>query len=96
MLVYRLHCPGILLRERCDGRRDDEILQRTHEVSAEKCQLHQHRVEKIQRESFLEPGNQNVVEHRHEPPQEKQGGHDRERSAVGVVLIGGVARPGVG
>ena len=52
--------------------------------------LHQHRVEVIQRERFLEARDQNVVEHCHEAPHEKQDRHDREGAAIsGAVFVGG-------
>src|SRR5271170_2977203 len=37
---------------------------------------------KIQRERLLEPGNQDVVEHGHEAPHEKEDRHDCKRSAI--------------
>jgi hypothetical protein len=66
--------------------RNHEIQQRPDKVGPEEGQLHQHRLEIIQRERLLEPRNQDVIEHRHEPPQEKEDRHDRERPAIRLTV----------
>ena len=57
---------------------NNKIEHRADKIGAKKSKLHQHRLEIGQYESLLETRNQDVVEHRHEPPHEKQGSHDGE------------------
>src|SRR5256885_11086146 len=68
---------------------DREIKERADKVRAEKCELHQHGVEVIERECVLEARDQDVVEDRHESPHEKEDGHDREGPAIGFSRSGG-------
>ena len=55
---------------------------------SEKRELDEHGLEVIQRESFLETRNQDVIEHGHEPPHEKQNRHHCKRSPIGLAVHG--------
>ena len=68
--------------------RDGVINDRADEVSAEKGQLHQHRLKVTESEGFLESRNERIIQHRHESPHEEQGRHDRKGTAMGLSLAG--------
>src|SRR5205085_3474359 len=68
--------------------RDGEVKERADEVGAKEGELHQHRVEVVERERILEPRNEDVVEHRHKSPHEKEDRHDREWAAIGLSRTG--------
>ena len=69
--------------------RDQEIQQRADEIGPEEGELHEHRLEVGEIKRLFEAWDQDVVEYRHEPPQEKEGGHDRECATSTLVVAGG-------
>src|SRR5208282_3338038 len=53
------------------------------EVGAKKGELHEHRLEVVERERLLESRDQDVVEDGHEAPHEEQDRHDGKWTAIG-------------